>query len=130
MTVPSGGGAPLHVHSDLDDSFYLLSGRVAVRSGNESIVVDPGDYLTMPRSVAQTFLVVGDEPALMLQVHADDSFLRFIKAVGTPAPTRTLPSGELEMDFDAVYAVAAETGQPVIGPPMSHEEAANIVAGR
>jgi mannose-6-phosphate isomerase-like protein (cupin superfamily) len=25
-TVAPGGGAPLHVHADLDDSFYLVSG--------------------------------------------------------------------------------------------------------
>jgi mannose-6-phosphate isomerase-like protein (cupin superfamily) len=28
-TVAPGGGAPLHVHADLDDSFYLVSGRLA-----------------------------------------------------------------------------------------------------
>jgi len=27
-TVAPGGGAPLHVHDDLDDSFYLVSGRL------------------------------------------------------------------------------------------------------
>ena len=26
-TVAPGGGAPLHVHADLDDSFYLVAGR-------------------------------------------------------------------------------------------------------
>jgi alkanesulfonate monooxygenase SsuD/methylene tetrahydromethanopterin reductase-like flavin-dependent oxidoreductase (luciferase family) len=65
----------------------------------------------------------------MLQVHADDSFLRFIRAVGRPAPSRTLPPGLiLATDMDAAIEVAARTGQPVIGPPMSEEEAALIGA--
>jgi len=32
-TVAPGGGAPLHVHADLDDSFYLVAGRLAMRHG-------------------------------------------------------------------------------------------------
>ena len=32
-TVAPGGGAPLHVHADLDDSFYLIAGRLAMRHG-------------------------------------------------------------------------------------------------
>jgi mannose-6-phosphate isomerase-like protein (cupin superfamily) len=30
VTVAPGGGAPLHVHADLDDSFYLLDGQQPV----------------------------------------------------------------------------------------------------
>jgi hypothetical protein len=32
-------------------------------------------------------------------------------------------------DLDAAFEAAARTGQPVIGPPMSEEEAALIAAG-
>jgi mannose-6-phosphate isomerase-like protein (cupin superfamily) len=128
-TVAPGGGAPLHVHADLDDSFYLFSGRLAMRCGGQAFAVGPGAYVALPHGVPHTFRVVGDEPAVMLQVHADDSFLRFIRAVGRPATTRTLPAPEFPMDLDAAFGVAASTGQPVIGPPMSEEEAALIAAG-
>ena len=84
-TVTPGGGAPLHVHADLDDSFYLVSGRLAFRCGEQSFAVEPGAYVALPHGVPHTFRVVGDEPAVMLQVHSDDSFLRFIQAVGRPA---------------------------------------------
>jgi len=126
MTVPSGGGAPLHMHDDLDDSFYLASGRIAVRCGDDGFAAGPGAYVVLPHGVPHTFLVVGDEPAVMVQVHGDDSFLRFIKAVGVPATSRTRPDDLPPHDFDAMYKIAAETGQPVIGPPMSPEEAAII----
>ncbi|HLQ56022.1 MAG TPA: hypothetical protein VK162_17345 [Streptosporangiaceae bacterium] len=33
MTVSSGGSPPLHVHDGLDDSSYLLDGRLAGRCG-------------------------------------------------------------------------------------------------
>jgi hypothetical protein len=63
----------------------------------------------------------------MVQIHADDSFLRFIKGVGGPATSRELPVDAPPHDFDALYKIAAETGQPVIGPPMSADEAVEIV---
>ena len=129
-TVAPGGGAPLHVHDDLDDSFYLVSGRLAMRCGEQTFTVNPGGYVALPHGVPHTFRVVSDEPAVMLQVHADDSFLRFVQAVGQPAPSRTLPpSGMPAGDMEAALEVAARTGQPVIGPPMSEEEAALITAG-
>jgi mannose-6-phosphate isomerase-like protein (cupin superfamily) len=123
-TVAPGGGAPLHVHTDLDDSFYL-----AMRCGEQAFTVSPGGYVALPHGVPHTFRVVGDEPAVMLQVHADDSFLRFIEAVGQPAASRTLPAGLPGTDLDTAFQAAAQTGQPVIGPPMSEEEAAAIAAG-
>ena len=127
-TVAPGGGAPLHVHTDLDDSFYLVSGRLAMRCGEEAFAVGPGSYVALPHGVPHTFRVVGDEPAVMLQVHADDSFLRFVRAVGRPAPSRTLPPGIFPAgDMDTALEVAARTGQPVIGPPMSEQEAAAVV---
>jgi mannose-6-phosphate isomerase-like protein (cupin superfamily) len=127
-TVAPGGGAPLHVHEDLDDSFYLISGRLAMRCGEQAFAVGPGGYVALPHGVPHTFRVVGDEPAVMLQVHADDSFLRFIREAGRPAVTRALPPAGAPADLDAAFRVAARTGQPVIGPPMSEEEAALIAA--
>ncbi len=127
-TVAPGGGAPLHAHADLDDSFYLVSGRLAMRCGEQAFAVSPGDYVALPHGVPHTFRVLGDEPAVMLQVHADDSFLRFIRAVGQPTATRTLPPGlVLATDMDTALEVAARTGQPVIGPPMSEEEAVAVL---
>ena len=61
-TVAPGGGAPLHVHTDLDDSFYLVSGRLAFRCGEQSFAVEPGAYVALPHGVPHTFRVVGDEP--------------------------------------------------------------------
>jgi mannose-6-phosphate isomerase-like protein (cupin superfamily) len=127
-TVAPGGGAPLHVHDDLDDTFYLVSGRLAMRCGEQAFAVEPGAYVALPHGIPHTFRVISDEPAVMLQIHTDDSFLRFIKAVGQPATSRTLPAGPPAADMDTAFKVAAETGQPVIGPPMSEEEAARIAA--
>lgn len=127
MTVAPGGGAPLHVHPDLDDSFYLLDGQLAMRCGEHTFLASPGDYVVLPKGIPRTFRVVGGQPARMLQVHEDDSFLRFIRAVGLPATTRSLPvTTQLSIPFEEMPEIAADTGQPVIGPPMTEQEASQI----
>ena len=124
--VSSGGAAPLHVHHRLDDSFYLLSGQLAIRCGEDTFVANAGDYVVLPRGVPHDLRVTSDEEAVMLQTHADASFLNFIRAVGVPA---SQPRPEFAaMDIPAMNSIAGETGQPVLGPPMTAEEAAAILA--
>jgi len=49
------------------------------------------------------------------------------RTVGVPAATGTLPEGtQLSIPFDEMPRFAAVTGQPVIGPPMSEDEAQQI----
>jgi mannose-6-phosphate isomerase-like protein (cupin superfamily) len=127
MTVPPGGHTPLHVHTNLDDSFFLLSGRMAVRSGDDTFVARAGDYVSQPAGVPQTFFALDDKSAVLLQTHANEDFLNFIRQVGEPAMNRIQPPDQ-PLDFDMLYKVAAETGQPVIGPPMTEAEAAMIAS--
>ncbi|HXZ99205.1 MAG TPA: hypothetical protein VEK76_02535, partial [Candidatus Binatia bacterium] len=63
---------------------------------------------------------------VLLQTHKGPAFLNFIKAVGVPA-TQSRPDPST-MDFAAMNRVAGETGQPVLGPPMSAAEAEAIVS--
>ena len=127
MELGPGGHAPLHVHHEIDDSFYLLSGRIAVRCGQDTLVAEAGDYVSQPKGVPHTFFVLDDKPAVILQTHDGDSFLNFIKQAGVRLTGATPPAGE-QPDMDWLYQVAATTGQPVLGPPMTPDEAAEIVA--
>jgi len=127
MDLGPGGHAPLHVHHDLDDSFYLLSGRIAVRCGEDELVAEAGDYVSQPKGVPHTFFVLDGKPAVILQTHDSDSFLNFIKQGGIPATGPVPPAGE-QPSTDRLFDLAASTGQPVLGPPMSAQEAAQILA--
>jgi mannose-6-phosphate isomerase-like protein (cupin superfamily) len=122
LTFGPGPGAALHVHRNLDDSLYVLRGRMAWRCGDETLVTGPGDYVALPAGVPHTFFVLDNQPVTFLQTHADDSFLRFIRAVGVHATGPTLPPPSV-MDREAVLKAASETGQPILGPPMTGDEA-------
>ena len=76
-----GAAAPLHVHHDVDDSFYLLRGQLAVRCGEDTFVASAGDYVCLPKGVPHALSNVGDQEAVLLQTHDADSFLAFIRAV-------------------------------------------------
>jgi mannose-6-phosphate isomerase-like protein (cupin superfamily) len=125
MELGPGGHAPLHVHRNIDDSFYLLSGQIAVRCGEDTFVAGPGDYVSQPKGVPHTFFVLGDQPAVILQTHEGEDFLDFIRQAGIPA---TGPAPADQPGLDWLYQVADATGQPVTGPPMTAEEAARILA--
>ncbi len=67
--VGAGAAAPLHVHHDVDDSFYLLSGQLALRCGDDTFVANAGDYVSVPKGVPHALSNVGDEDAVLLQTH-------------------------------------------------------------
>lgn len=125
LTFAPGPGAPLHEHNSLDDSFYVLTGRMAWRCGPATFVAKAGDYVALPAGVPHTFFVLDGQPASFLQTHADDSFMNFIRAVGVRATGPTLPAPG-PLDREAVRKAAAETGQPLLGPPMTADEAKSI----
>ena len=124
--VGPGAAAPLHVHHDVDDNFYLLRGQLAMRCGDDTFAASAGDYVYLPKGVPHTLANVGAEEAVLLQAHDADSFLTFIRRVGIPA---NQPQPDLaSLDYAAMNEVAGQTGQPVLGPPMTPEEARAIIA--
>jgi uncharacterized protein (TIGR03086 family) len=129
VTIPPGGSPPQHIHDDLDDSSYLLDGTLALRCGERTFRADAGAYLPMPRGIPHTFRVVGDQPARMLLIHGDDSFVRLIRTLGVPAGTRTLPVGMTPVPLEELERAFAQVGVRVAGESMTESEAAAIAAG-
>ena len=114
------------MHHDVDDSFYLLSGQLAMRCGDDTFVANAGDYVSLPKGVPHALSNVGGQEAVLLQTHDAASFLTFIRRVGIPCDQpRPDPAS---LDYAAMNNVAGQTGQPVLGPPMAEEEARAIIA--
>jgi mannose-6-phosphate isomerase-like protein (cupin superfamily) len=122
ITFPEGASPPLHVHSDLDDSFYVLDGTIVVRCGDDVGVAAPGSWVPFPSGVPHTFRVV-DGPARVLSVHADDSFLAFVRDVGRPATDGDAPEAGVGPSMEELTRLSAVHGITNVGPGMSEEEA-------
>jgi mannose-6-phosphate isomerase-like protein (cupin superfamily) len=129
MTLPVGSAPPLHVHDDLDDTWYILEGEMVVRCGDNQLVVGAGHWVSMPRGVPHTFRVVGDREARILLVHDNASFRDFIRAVSTPAADRVVPGQPAFPPVDEMARIASAHDLRPIGPPMSVQDSDTVLAG-
>jgi mannose-6-phosphate isomerase-like protein (cupin superfamily) len=128
MTLPVGSSPPLHVHDDLDDTWYILEGQMVVHCGDDELVVGTGHWVSMPRGVPHTFRVVGEREARILLVHDNPSFVDFIREVSTPAATRNVPSNPIVPPMDELARIAASHDLRPMGPPLSAEYADSVLA--
>jgi mannose-6-phosphate isomerase-like protein (cupin superfamily) len=128
MTLPVGAAPPLHVHDDLDDTWYILEGQMVVRCGDEELVVGAGHWVSMPRGVPHTFLVVGEIEARILLVHDNASFRDFIRELGIPADTQIVPKQPIFPSMEEMARAADAHDLRPIGPPLSAEQAGAVLA--
>ena len=127
MTLPVGSSAPLHVHDNLDDTWYILEGEMVVRCGDDVSTVGAGYWVSMPRGVPHTFRVVGDRDARILLVHDNASFRDLIRELGVPAAAHVVPSQPVFPSMDELVRVASAHDLTPVGPPMSVEDAGAVL---
>ena len=128
MTLPVGSAPPLHVHDDLDDTWYILDGEMVVRCGDETLLVGAGHWVSMPRGVPHNFRVVGDRDARILLVHDNASFRDLIRELGVPAAAHVVPTQPAFPPMDELARIAGARDLTPIGPPMSEEDADAVFA--
>ena len=128
MTLPAGAAPPLHVHDDLDDTWYILEGQMVVRCGDEELVVGAGHWVSMPRGVPHTFRVVGDREARILLVHDNASFRDFVRKLGVPAGARIVPIEPVFPSMDELARAGEAHDLRPVGPPLSAEDADQLLA--
>ncbi len=130
MTLPVGSGPPLHVHDDLDDTWYILDGEIVVRCGDDVSIVGPGHWVSMPRGVPHTFRAIGNRDVRLLLVHDNATFRDLIRDVGVPAEARVLPAAPVFPPMDELARILAAHDLRPVGPPMSDHDAAAALAPR
>jgi len=81
-----------------------------------------------PSAVPHTFRVMGG-PARLLQVHADDRFLRLVSELGEPTSALELPESTGGPGVEALDRAFARHGITNVGPSMSEQEAQTFLAG-
>ena len=122
--LPLGASPPLHVHDDLDDSFYVLDGRMVVRCGDDVFLATSGSWVQFPRQVPHTFRVL-DGPARILMVHANDTFIQTVRAIGHPATDAlAIPGGTSIDELNVAFAAHGITN---VGPPMEQDDVEDLL---
>src|SRR5918997_234420 len=110
---PEGEEAPLHVHHNEDEAFWILEGELTFQVGDETIKASPGSFLFGPRDIPHRY-TVDSGPARMLFVLSPAGFEEFIYATSEPAKERVLlpaPEGPPdEAEMEQLGAVARQYG--------------------
>jgi quercetin dioxygenase-like cupin family protein len=128
LTGAPGDTPPLHVHTDEDETFYVLEGEVTVYvAGQDPIVLGAGQAAFAPRGVPHVYVVTSEIPARWLGTSTGHQFASFVEALSTPAAQPTLPTG-IEIDPAHVAAVAARHGIELLGPPGMLPQAPSLSA--
>lgn len=115
VSEAAGVEAPLHVHHQEDEAFWILEGEVRFEVGGETFEASAGDFLFAPRNIPHRF-VVGDSGCRMLFILTPGGFDAFVMASSEPAATRTLPPpGGAEPDWETLEPIIRAHGCEMLG---------------
>ena len=110
VTDPPGAEAPLHVHHNEDEAFWVLEGEATFEVGGQSIEARAGDFVFGPRDVPHRYSV-GPDGARMLFILTPGGFDELVRATSDPAGARTLPPQDQAMPDEArMLAAQAAAG--------------------
>jgi len=114
---PQGAGSPLHVHHREDEWFYVIEGELTFWVGGKVIKAAAGAFVYGPCDVPHTFTISSPQARFLL-VTEPAGFESFLRAMGQPAPSLTIPPpSEPPSDLTPLVAAAAEYGIEILGPP-------------
>jgi mannose-6-phosphate isomerase-like protein (cupin superfamily) len=66
LTDSRGAAAPLHVHHDTDETWYVIEGELTVFVGDERFEVGAGDFALGPKGIPHTFLVTSERAEVLV----------------------------------------------------------------
>jgi len=111
----AGHAPPLHAHHGEDEAFYVLEGEMSIICGDRRFNAAAGSFVFIPRGVPHTFKV--EQPAKWLVLAPSGDFMNFVREMGEPARTRSLPVLEGPPDIEKLNRLAAKHDMEILGPP-------------
>ena len=78
ITEHEGAEAPLHVHHNEDEAFWILEGSLTFELGDKTIKAEAGSFLFGPRDVPHRY-TVNKGPARLLFILTPSGFEEFIR---------------------------------------------------
>ena len=103
--VPVGGGPPLHLHKDREETFEILEGLFRFRCGTSEFEVGPGTTVVVPRGLVHGWANVGTSEARILFIFTPGGLEEFFPKIGTTPP-------------DQWAALAEGRDTFIVGPPL------------
>lgn len=115
VTTPPGGGPPLHIHQDVDESFYVIDGEYEIELDGEKHKAPTGTLVYGPRGVGHAFVNTWRKPSRMLCIATPGGVEDWFEELGRLLDRQGPP------EWEAMQALATKhriTGfRPQGGPP-------------
>ena len=105
--VPPGGGPPLHVHRNENETFYVLEGHCTFRLDEDVIVAGPGDFVNIPIGARHCFKNESDAPVRLVLTFTPSGIEKFFEETLEPAADPTQAPPDNIAAVSARYAEAA-----------------------
>jgi mannose-6-phosphate isomerase-like protein (cupin superfamily) len=99
--VPPGGGPPLHIHHNEDETFYIVEGRCSIRIGEDTVRAGAGDFVNVPRGTVHCFHNEGTETMRMILTFTPAGMEKFFEETLQPILDARQDAPE---DIDAIVA--------------------------
>lgn len=114
FTAAPGFSTGDHVHSRIEELFYVLNGEFQIRAGDWSGRVGPGNFVQVPPSVAHGFGNPGTMPATLAliispaDVH-EAYFRELAEILSRPGPPDAAVIADLRQRYDTVQVSPLST---------------------
>ena len=105
--VQPGGGPPPHIHTNEDETFYVVEGRCSIRLGDDWVTARTGDFVNVPRGTVHCFHNDGAAPMRMILTFTPAGIEHFFEETLQRALDPTQSSPEPPEAVAARYAEAA-----------------------
>ncbi len=118
LRLPKGFAAPLHIHSNEDEFFLVLSGEIRLQHSEDVFEGVSGSLAYTPRGISHSFHVDSDEARLLL-FFGPAGVEGFFRSVATPARWfGPPPADEPVPDRETLVEIMTRHGQTIVGPPL------------
>jgi hypothetical protein len=124
-----GGAAPLHIHHDTDESWYVLDGELLVFVGDERTEAGPGYFVLGPKGVPHTFLVTSAQAEFLVTFAPAGTegpfgvgLEGFFREIGTPVVPGERRPDPVPPDPEDFARRAAQYAIEILGPPPTLNE--------
>jgi len=68
ITVQRGAEPPAHTHSREDEAYFILAGSITYTIGEDTITVNEGEYVYLPKNVPHKFEVVSEKAEVLMLI--------------------------------------------------------------
>jgi mannose-6-phosphate isomerase-like protein (cupin superfamily) len=107
---PEKIGPTLHLHTDCDEWFFVREGKFKFRTGDETIFLEAGDSLLVPRNVPHAFVKTSEGTARLIVMH---------QPAGTMEEYFRIASQLTNQSPEERKALAEKHGMQILGPPLT-----------